>query len=317
MSYTGKMQSKFIEFRRQAWSFIRLTRIQFLLGGLLLYALGAAIAASMGVAINWPAYLLGQGMVISIQLMAQYLNEYYDVPVDGLLENNRTWFSGGSGILPAGDVSTSSVLAAIRICAGVAIFTGILASSESLWMIPIFLLCFIGSWFYSAPPFSLMSSGWGELTTSVIVALLVPMAGYCLQNGFPPFELWLVCIPLVLVHLAMLLSFEFPDRAVDLAVGKKTLTVRLGIRGASKLGNSLIGLAYLFLVVLLFVTGYPVLWMVAAIPLAIWQMVMLGRVILPLTRSYFRFLTLGGVGLFALMALLLLLEFIFKPVASF
>ena len=65
-----------------------------------------------------------------------------------------------------------------------------------------------------------MSSGWGELTISVIVALLVPLAGYCMQGGFPPGELWLVSVPLVLVHTAMLISFEFPDRVEDLSVGR-------------------------------------------------------------------------------------------------
>ena len=305
------MQVKILNFRSQVWNFIKLTRVVFLLGGFLLYALGVAAAARMGVAINCAGYLVGQVVVISIQLMAQYLNEYYDIEVDRLTADNRTWFSGGSGILSAGSVSPSSVLAAARICAVAAVLTGILASIISPWMIPIVIISILGSWFYSAPPISLMSSGWGEVTASVIVALLVPLAGYCMQDGFPPSELWLVGVPLVLVHAAMLISFEFPDRTADLIVGKKTLTVRLGLQGAAWVVNGLIGSAYLFLVFFTLFLKYPGQLMGLAVPLAIWQMVMIHRVILSPTRTHYHLLTSGGVGLFVLMSLLALLGFIF------
>ena len=92
-----------------------------MLGGFLLYALGAAAAVQMGITINWAVYLLGQVVVTSIQLMGQYLNEYYDIEVDRLMANNRTWFSGGSGVLSAGGISPSAVLAAVRICVVVAL----------------------------------------------------------------------------------------------------------------------------------------------------------------------------------------------------
>ena len=48
----------------------------------MLYALGAAAAIRMGRPVDWAEYILGQAVVTSIQLMAQYLNEYYDREVD-------------------------------------------------------------------------------------------------------------------------------------------------------------------------------------------------------------------------------------------
>ncbi|HJW84932.1 MAG TPA: prenyltransferase, partial [Anaerolineae bacterium] len=84
------------------WSFIQLTRPLFLLGGALMYGLGAAIAYSAGASIDWGRYALGQVIVTSIQAMTQYANEYYDLEVDRAAGSNRTWFSGGSGVLPAG-----------------------------------------------------------------------------------------------------------------------------------------------------------------------------------------------------------------------
>jgi 1,4-dihydroxy-2-naphthoate octaprenyltransferase len=169
--------------------------------------------------------------------------------IDRLTPANRTWFSGSSGILSAGGISPAVDLDTARICAVVALLTGMLASLLSVWMIPIIIFSLIGSWFYSSPPLSLISSGWGELTTSAIVALLVPLAGYSMQGSFPPGELWLAGVPLVLVHTAMLISFELPDRAADLSVGKKTLTVRLGLQGAAWVVTALLSFAYLFLVV--------------------------------------------------------------------
>jgi 1,4-dihydroxy-2-naphthoate polyprenyltransferase len=281
------------------------------LGGFLLYALGATAVIQVGITINWAAYLLGQVVVTSIQLMAQYLNEYYDRKVDSLAAENRTWFSGGSGVLSADGISPATVLVAARICGVVALLTGILASILSAWMIPIILLSLSGSWFYSSPPFTLMSSGWGELTTSVIVALLVPLAGYCLQGGFPPVELWLVCVPLVLVHISMLISFEFPDSAADLSIGKNTLTVRLGRQGAARVVTALIGFAFLFLAVQGIFSKFPGQWMGWTIPLAIWQIVFIHRIIRSPTRTNYYLLTTGGLALFVLMALLALLEFVF------
>jgi 1,4-dihydroxy-2-naphthoate octaprenyltransferase len=269
-----------------------------------LYALGAATAYRMGIPINWAAYWLGQVVVTSIQLMAQYLNEYYDMEVDCLASNNRTWFSGGSGVLAGGTVPPAAVLTAARICAVVALVVGVLASLHSIWIIPIIALCLLGSWFYSSPPISLMSSGWGELTTSIIVALLVPLAGYSMQGKFPPGELWLICVPLVLVHAAMLISFEIPDHDVDRSVGKKTLTVRLGLKGGAWAINGLIVSAYLFLCVFTLISKFSGRWMLFAAPLAIWQMVTVNRAIQAPNRTRYYLLTTSGIGQFVLMALL-------------
>jgi 1,4-dihydroxy-2-naphthoate polyprenyltransferase len=301
---------KIRNFRSKIWNFIKLTRAVFLLGGFLLYALGAVAAVKSGAVFNGSAYLLGQIVVTSSQLMAQYLNEYYDIEADRLAKANRTWFSGGSGILAEGVVSPVAVLAAARICAVIAVLTGILASIQSPWMMPVVLLSLLGSWSYSAPPIQLMSSGWGELTASVIVALLVPMAGYVMQAGFPPGNFWLVCLPLILVHAAMLVSFEFPDHPADKASGKRTLAVRLGLRRAAWVVNALIGCAFLFIIIFALLSKYPGQWMGLAAPVAIWQAFLIHRVIALPTRTNYLILTTGGVGLFVLMAFLACLEFV-------
>jgi 1,4-dihydroxy-2-naphthoate octaprenyltransferase len=304
------MRGRIADFIGRVWNFFKLTRAPFLLGGFLLYALGAAAAARRGIAIQWPAYWLGQALVTSIQLMAHYANEYFDQEVDRVSGETRTWFSGGSGILPQGGVSPAAVLTASRICAAAALLTGILACILSPWMIPIVLFSFLASWFYSAPPIALMSSGWGELTTSIIVALLLPLAGYAMQAGFPPGEIWLVSVPLILVHAAMIISFEFPDLAADRSVGKHTLTVRLGDRRAAWLVSALIAGAFLIIAALALFSKYPGRWMVWALPLGLWQMAAVQWVIHAPARARYHILTTGGAGLFVLLALLALAGFV-------
>jgi hypothetical protein len=47
------------------------------------------------------------------------------------------------------------------------------------------------------------------------------------------------------------------------------------------------------------------------VPLAIWQMMTIHRVILTPTRTHYLLVTTGGVSLFVLMSLLALVEFVF------
>ncbi len=63
---------------RNLWLFFRLSRPLFLLGGVLLYGLGAAILDYLGRPIDLTTYLLGQVAITSIQLMTHFLNEYID-----------------------------------------------------------------------------------------------------------------------------------------------------------------------------------------------------------------------------------------------
>ena len=227
-------------------AFLRLSRPLFLFGGVLLYALGALIARYQGAAIDVGVYWSGQLSITALQLMTHYLNEYWDVEADRL-NHNRTPLSGGSGVLVCGELPRETAFIAAMVCLAVAavmasrlIFT--CAVPSSVWVI--LLLSFIGAYFYSSPPFTLASTGYGELTTSIIVAGLVPALGHVVQARQPSFLVLLATAPLVILHLAMLLAFEFPDFLSDEAAGKRTLLVRVGRRTGARLHNALILLAF-------------------------------------------------------------------------
>ena len=93
--------------------FIQLTRPIFILGVMLLYALGVSIARYLGVLINWEIYFLGQIWVTLLQLSTQYLNEYFNSPADAD-NKNRTPLTGGSGVIGPGKLTRNTALAALR-----------------------------------------------------------------------------------------------------------------------------------------------------------------------------------------------------------
>jgi 1,4-dihydroxy-2-naphthoate octaprenyltransferase len=200
-------------------------------------------------------------------LTTHYANEYYDYEVDAAIGSARTPFSGGSGVLVSGQLDRSVALHATHICMAVAISMIVVCGSISPLMWIIGLLGLVGGYFYSAPPLRLEGSGWGELNTAILTALLVPLTGYVMQaNRFDPIVL-IICAPLVLIYIAMILTFEFPDYPADKAIGKRTITVRIGLRRAAWLHNALlIGSLALMLIS---APSNPLLWLV--VPLAVWQ----------------------------------------------
>jgi 1,4-dihydroxy-2-naphthoate octaprenyltransferase len=256
---------------RRVWAFVQLTRPVFLLGGALLYGLGLAVAGWQAVALDMPRAVLGQLLVTAIQLTAQYSNEYFDVDGDRLNAANRTFFSGGSGVLPAGRLPASVALTAARACAAVAVVLIAVSALVEPQAAAIGVLALAGSWFYSAPPLALMGNGWGEITTSLLVSTLTPLVGYALQTGRLDPALLIVGLPLALIHWAMLIAFGLPDFDADAAVGKRTQTVRLG-RGRAALLHTLLLAAALAVIVGLALTWPPARLLVWAAPLAGWQM---------------------------------------------
>ncbi len=225
--------------------FLKLTRPLFLLGGILLYLLGAISAwVATGRAINLQALIIGQLLVTSIQLMTHYSNEYFDLECDRL-NNSRTWFSGGSGVLVEGSISPTASLNAAKIFALLSFFFIVLAGTQVRMVIWVGLFALCTAWSYSGPPFFLVRTGWGEICASLVVAGTVPLVGYMMQtNGQWNLLPLLICIPLVLIHFAMLIAFEIPDQFADQSVGKRTLAVRYGLLTAAHIHNGSLLLAF-------------------------------------------------------------------------
>ena len=222
--------------------FLRLSRPLPILGGVLTFALGAGVARYLGASIDWGIYLLGQTWVILLQLSAHYLGDYFAHPADQA-NAPRTPFSERSDALWSGKlprqlvfwagVSCLSVLASLTVL----LISNVGFSPSIILMMGVISLVALS---YSIPPLRLASSGYGELLMSILITNLVPALAYLLQAGEWHRLLPMATFPLLLLHLGMLMAFEFPDYAADVKYEKNTLLVRIGWRHGMQMHNLLI-----------------------------------------------------------------------------
>jgi 1,4-dihydroxy-2-naphthoate octaprenyltransferase len=260
-------------------AFIKLGRPQFLVGGFVLYGLGAALAVAGGPPLDGWRFGWGQLVVTATQLMTHYANDFFDLEADRANLTPTRW-SGGSRVLPDGALPPAAALRAARVLFVVAaLAAGVLARRAGGGTL-VLAAAMIGlAWGYSAPPLRLCARGLGELTTALVVTGLVPVFGYRLQAGEVGAPILLAAALPCALQFAMLLAIEFPDAAGDAAVGKRTLVVRLGALPAARLYAGLT-LAAFGALPLFALAGLPA--RVAAAPLvlapvAIWQAARVAR----------------------------------------
>jgi 1,4-dihydroxy-2-naphthoate octaprenyltransferase len=241
--------------------------------------LGAAIAVSAGAcvtgAIDWRRFVWGQIAITATQLMTHYCNDYCDYEADRANATPTRW-SGGSRVLPAGELPRVAALVAALVlallaCVGTAILVGHAGARPTVvgLMVGIVVL----SWEYSAPPLRLHSTGWGEIEVAVVVSGLVPLTGFYVQTGQWALLPFVALAPLAGLQFAMLLAIEFPDAAGDAATGKRTLVVRHGADWAARLYQLTLIAVYVSLPLLVLV-GLPPIVAVCGLltsPIAAWQ----------------------------------------------
>lgn len=264
--------------------FLRLSRPFFLVGGFMQYSLGVGIARFLGFEIDWSLFVTGAVWVLSAQLATHYLNEYYDSEIDAH-NPARTPFSGGSGVLgeKEGQLPRNlGVLAGATMLTAMALLTyGLIrAGSFTLATTIVAMLIFLGAVFYSTPPIQLARTGYGELTTAVLLANLLPAFGFLLQTGVFHRLVAMSTFPLTALALALMISVEFPDYGADMKYDKRTLLVRIGWQAGMNFHNIFI-LSGFGMLALSMLYGLPRLIALPALlplPLGLLQIWYMGRI---------------------------------------
>lgn len=291
---------------------VRLLRPWFWLDSLGMFTLGVMVARFEGYSLDLPRCGWGLLYVLALQVMALCLNEYWDEDGDRRNER-RTALSGGSGVLAEKLLTRETIFTIAMVCLAVGIGAGaVLLFQEStgpaVWVV--MGLIFLGLFFQSSPPVALMSTGYGEITTSIIFAGLIPAFAHLLLSGQASLMILLATAPLVAVHVAMLIAFSLPDFESDRAAGKRTLAVRLGQVPAANLHNALLA-ASLAVTALGSFTGLPIRVAISAAfvaPLVVLQIITVRRLQRGDPASFFQ-LTLLAALLLGLSAYLTAFSF--------
>jgi len=213
---------------------LRFSRLKFLAGGLLGVALGTLVARYEHYRFDLGAFLIAQCTVTVFQLMTHYSNDFFDQECDE--RSMRTPFSGGSGVIQSRELTP---ILAGRLALGAAslglLATIFVALHASALATALATAIGILSWSYSAPPPRLLARGLGELTTALVVAVLVPLFAYAMQTNTIDTRAILSTMPAACAMFVMMLCVEIPDRAADDASGKVNLLVRFGLQSTRRM----------------------------------------------------------------------------------
>lgn len=220
---------------------IKLGRPQFIVGGFLLFCVGALLAVLFNAEFILSKFIFGYAILFTAHLSVHYSNDYFDADADQYI--TPTPISGGSGILVENPELKifSKWFAVVLICISVSLaIIYIFKYAYNAWFFLFVLFGNLLGWFYSAPPIKLNYHRLGEIAT-VIVGIILPGMGYFTLMGTLNLPFFIFSIPMAFLLLFFISSVEMPDMEGDKLGGKITLIVAKG----REFGFKLIAIAVL------------------------------------------------------------------------
>lgn len=258
-----------------------MTRPAFLMITVSACLLGLACAAAQGGGVSTGLALLTLLLACGAHAAANVLNDFHDARngADAANPGGLFPFTGGSRLIQQGLASEALTQRLGWALMGLVAVGGVaLVASIGPSLLPIGLAGLLVAWAYSAPPLKLMSRGLGELAVACAWSGVVVGADV-VQRGRIDAVSTALGAGLGLLVANLLLINGVPDALGDAQVGKRTLAVRLGPRGAACLYAGLAVLAHAALIawVALGVARPTALWGLVSLPLSITAAVLLAR----------------------------------------
>jgi 1,4-dihydroxy-2-naphthoate polyprenyltransferase len=221
--------------RARLASWLKALRLQFYPMTWAAYTAGA-LAAVAGAGLDAAAFWAGLACLFFLEAATVLSNEVIDYESD---RRNRNFgpFTGGSRVLATGELSFGAVRRGIAVALALALLCAawlVLASGSTAAVAGIVLgvltMLALG---YTLPPLKLCYRGLGELDVGLTHSPGAILCGFVFQGGAWHAGLpWLLSLPLFLAVLPSITLSGVPDLDADAAVGKRTLAVRTGVRGA-------------------------------------------------------------------------------------
>jgi 1,4-dihydroxy-2-naphthoate octaprenyltransferase len=238
-------------------------RAPFLLLPATLVAAGAA-AAHLDGSFSWPRTMVAFVGLLALHMAVNILNEWSDLRTGIDLATERTPFSGGSGTLPAGGLSSRTALVFGLACAAVGLAAGVWFVAEvGFVMVPIIVA---GAVCVLAYTDVLARIGVGEVAAGLGLGGLPVLGTALVQEGSLGPAAWSCAIPATLMTFNLLLLNEFPDEHADREGGRRNLVILFG-RGAAAWIYAAAGLATPLSILASVVFGHlPAFALLAALP---------------------------------------------------
>ena len=173
-------------------------------------------------------------VVIGVTLHHMGLNMVDDVfdylhSVDRLPGEEKNPYTGGSGVLTGGLLSTGQVLSAAIFCYLIGITITVYLTIMIGW--PILIFAAIGifsSVFYTVPPIRYGYRGFGELSLLINFGPVICLGAFYVQTGSIGWEPFIISLVPGFLMWSMIVINEIPDYEEDRQAGKLNLVVRLG-----------------------------------------------------------------------------------------
>lgn len=216
---------------------------------------------------QWSPWRALHALIVSLtlQIGVNYANDYSDGirgTDDSRIGPTRLT---ASGLAKANDVRNAAILSFLT-----AAFFGLtLASVTTWWLILVGATAIAAAWSYTGGTNPYGYKGLGEISVFLFFGVVATVGSYYVQTEKLNLQILIISIPMGALACAILAINNLRDRAQDEIVGKKTLAVRLGDKGARRLYIALLISAHIFALltfkpaVLLTLLTIPLTWSLA------------------------------------------------------
>ena len=186
--------------------------------------LGCALAYTDG-AFQWIPALLCFLFAFSMQIDANFINDYYDF----LKGSDREDRLGPERACAQGWITLSAMKKGMIITTLLSCVWGLLLLNYcGLEMIPVGMLCVLFAFLYTAGPYPLAYHGWGDVLVIIFFGFVpVGCTYYTMAHGWT-WNVTIACAACGLVSDLLLMLNNYRDREQDKISGKRTLIVRYG-----------------------------------------------------------------------------------------
>ena len=207
-------------------------------------AIAPVLVATAYAGSNWEPIRAFSALLVSLalQIGVNYANDYSD----GIRGTDDSRI-GPVRLTASGLASPKAVRTAAQISFLFAAVIGLtLAIATSWWIILVGALAINAAWGYTGGANPYGYKGLGDISVFLFFGIVATTGSYFVQTEELNLEIFIIAIPMGSLACAILAINNLRDRAQDQIVGKRTLAVRLGDRGARRLYIALLIYAHIF-----------------------------------------------------------------------